>query len=311
MSDDPVRTVALCRSFGTTKALKNLDLVVPKGSFLTLLGPNGAGKTTLLRLLMGLIEPTSGEAFVFGSPVRSLPPEVSSRVAYVGDRCEPPHWATLALLEDLQASMSEHFDRALFRDLCSQRSLSPRRRYESLSKGQGRWVLTSLALASRPKLILLDEPADGLDPAARRDLYNALRSHANQSEAAVIVTTHVIADVERVCDDVAILHGGRLILHAPLDDLRDDVRQIEIQEGDVVPYLTEPDLGEQAAILGRLQRGTTTFFWLKRNGLGEDDLRSRFGANATIRTVGLETMYLAMTEYAGDEKTHPIQQEVA
>ena len=95
MSDHTVQTTELGRDFGENKALDGLNLTVSPGTILTLLGPNGAGKTTLLRILIGLIEPTRGQAFVLGAPSRSQPASVAGRVAYVGDRCEPPNWATV------------------------------------------------------------------------------------------------------------------------------------------------------------------------------------------------------------------------
>ncbi len=291
MSEPVVRTIELRRDFGPVRALDALSMEVSNGTILAMLGPNGAGKTTLLRVLMGLIEPTRGQAYVLGSPSRSQPAEVAGRVAYVGDRCEPPAWSTPALLEAVQAGASRSFDKAVFREYCGRWDLPTKRPYGALSKGQRRWVLTSLALACRPQLILLDEPADGLDPAARRALYDALRDHVSECEATAIVTTHVIADVERIADEVAIIDAGRLILHAPLEDLRDNVRQVEIPGG------SPPRLSELASVLGCVQLGATSIVWIKRNGLDDDDIRGRLGAGATIRNVGLETLYLAIAEH--------------
>lgn len=292
MSDHAVRTAGLSRKFGQAKVLDQLNLVVPRGTILTLLGPNGAGKTTLLRILMGLIEPTGGQAFTLGSPSRLPAVEVAGRIAYVGDRCEPPDWATPALLEDLQADASDAFDKPLFHAYCQRREIPSKRAYGSLSKGQRRWLLTSLALASRPELMLLDEPADGLDPAARKSLYEAIRDHVNGCEATAIVTTHVIGDVERVADDVAILDAGRLLLHAPLEDLRECVRQVEMPVRDAAL-----DLGEVGSVLGGLQAGATRIVWIKRDGLADDELRRRFGTGVVIRHVDLETLYLAVAEH--------------
>jgi ABC-2 type transport system ATP-binding protein len=303
MSDHAVQTVALRRDFGAIRAVDGLTLELAQGSILLLLGPNGAGKTTLLRILMGLIEPTAGTAYVLGSPTWPQPAQVISAVGYVGDRCEPPAWATLTMLEDLQAGVAESFDRALFRELCRQRELASDRPYSSLSKGQRRWTLVSLVLACRPRLILLDEPADGLDPSARRALYDRLRDHVNQHEASAIVTTHVIADVERIGDEVAILDRGRLLLSAPLEDLRDRVRQVEISGGESLPYL-----GDRTSVLGHVQRGATAIFWIKQDGLSEDELCARLGPRATIRNVDLETLYLALAEHRPAAEAEPLRE---
>jgi ABC-2 type transport system ATP-binding protein len=303
MSDHAVRTVELRRDFGSVRAVDGLCLEIPKGSICLLLGSNGAGKTTLLRILMGLIQPTAGAAYVLGAATWPPPSEVLSSLGYVGDRCEPPAWVSLALLEDLQAGASPSFDKTLFRDLCRQRDLPPDRPYGSLSKGQRRWTLVSLALASRPQLILLDEPADGLDPSARRALYDALRDHVNRNGATAIVTTHVIADVERIGDEVAIIDRGRLLIHAPLEELRENVRQVEIPI-DGPP----PELGESAAILGRAQFGATAVVWIKQDGISDDTLRG-LGPEIAIRHVGLETLYEAIVEHRPGVKMS-LEQEV-
>ncbi|MBN2579025.1 MAG: ABC transporter ATP-binding protein [Pirellulales bacterium] len=317
MNDSVVHAVDLHRRFGSVPALDGVNLEVSRGSILALLGPNGAGKTTLLRILVGLIEPTAGRAEVLGRPARRLSAADGGRIAYVGDRCAPPSWATLALLEDLQAGAVKDFDRDFFRELCCWRGLTPRRPYGALSKGQRRWVLTSLALAARPELLLLDEPADGLDPAARRDLYDCLRKHVTGHEATAIVTTHVLADVERVADDVAILETGRLVFEAPLEDLREEVRQVEIPNDSLSPTtawcperarVRAEDTENGFSLLGAVQREDVQILWIRRNGISDEKLCEKFGPHTTIRTVDLETLYLTIIEHSPDiVDTHGVQ----
>ncbi|MCY2926506.1 MAG: ABC transporter ATP-binding protein [Planctomycetota bacterium] len=292
MTDYAIRTTGLSRDYGRVRALEALTLDVPTGAILTLLGPNGAGKTTLLKLLAGLLEPTAGQATVLGSPARRMPPEACGRVAYVGEQNEPPGWATLGLLADLQAGAAPRLDRHAFAELCARRGLAAGQRYGSLSKGQRKGVLTSLALASGAALVLLDEPADGLDPAARRALYDALRDHVTRTEATAVVTTHVIADVERVADEVAILDAGRLLLCASLEDLRESVRQVELEGGRAMP-----DLDGAATILGGMSAAGAAIAWVRCGPDGDAELRRRLGPAAVVRTVGLEALYLAVAEH--------------
>lgn len=291
MNDYSICTRSLGRRFGSIQALEDMNLNVSRGTILSLLGPNGAGKTTLLRILMGLIDPTSGQAFVLGDATCRCA-RVAGRVAYVGDRCEPPTWASAGMLETMQAGASPRFDRGLFRTLCNRGGVESSRPYGSCSKGQRKWVLTSLALASGPELILLDEPADGLDPSARRSLYDSLRDYVNDREATAVVATHIIADVERIADEVAIIEAGRLVLHSPLDDLRERVRQVEIP-GQCAP----PELGELGQVWGQTQLKDMTIAWVSGEGLDNKSIRRRLGIDVTIRTVGLETLYLAIAEH--------------
>jgi ABC-2 type transport system ATP-binding protein len=303
MNDPVIRIENLCRDFGAVKALDNLNLEASKGSILALLGPNGAGKTTFLRIVMGLIEPTGGQAQVLGQSAWPYSSKQCGRIAYVGDRCEPSNWAIPALLEDVQAGAAMRFDRTLFRELCARRNIDPRRPYGAMSKGQRRWILTSLALASTPELILLDEPADGLDPAARRDLYDSLRNYVTGCDAAAVVATHVIADVERIADDVAIIDAGCLVFSAPLEDLREQVRQVEIPGGTALPKIDKA-----IAILGSVRTGDTQILWIRHDGLSNDDLHERLGTNVTIRTIGLETLYLAIAEYRQKIETETVKE---
>ena len=141
-----------------------------------------------------------------------------------------------------------------------------------MSKGQRKWILTSLALASRPELILLDEPADGLDPAARRDLYDSLRNYITDGNAAAVVATHIIADVERIADDVAIIDAGHLIFSAPLEDLREQVRQVEI------PGKTNlPEIDKAISILGSVRMGDAQILWIRHDGTSDEALRKNSG----------------------------------
>lgn len=282
----------LVHDFGGTPALCGLSLTVAPGRVLALLGPNGAGKTTFLKILGGFLQPASGQAEVLGGPARNPPPDRAARLAWMGDNHAPPPWATLGLLEELQAGAVPGFDRPFFRRLIQEQQLDPRRPFGALSKGQRRWVLAALALASRAGLILMDEPADGLDPAARRRLYDHLRDQVTDTACAAIVATHVIADVERVADDVAIIVHGCLVLHAPLEDLRDQARQVEI-EG--VAEL--PDFGPGVTVLGRTQQGDTAIGWVLADEVNLAALTRCAGPAATVRPVDLETLYLAVAEH--------------
>jgi len=226
MSDAPIRTEGLSRDYGRHHALAVVDLTIEKGRIVALLGPNGAGKTSLLRLLMGLLEPTMGQSRVLGDLSRNLPGPTAAKIGYMGDTDEPPFWSTIRQLMHLQVGCSVHFDRASFLQSMKARNLAPSNRYGSLSKGQKKWVRAALVLAGDPQVLLMDEPAEGLDPSARQGLYDELRDRVTESEATAVVATHIIGDIERIADDVAIIDRGRVIVHAALEDLREQVREV-------------------------------------------------------------------------------------
>jgi ABC-2 type transport system ATP-binding protein len=289
MSETYVKALGLSRNYGRLRALDKVDLEIESGRIVALLGPNGAGKTTLLRLLMGLLEPTEGRSWMLGAESRAMPSAVTARIGYMGDLEEPPRWAKLRSLIDLQAGASLQFDRARAGEFMQARGLDLGRAYGSLSKGQKKWVRAGLILAGGADALIMDEPAEGLDPSARQDLYDRLRTCVSQRDAAAIVATHVIGDIERVADDVALIDHGRLVVYAALEDLREQVRQIELPAGELMPPWPQG-----VDLLGRKTAGDVQLLWVRcRPGVG--DVESVLPRQAEVRGVGLETFYLAMT----------------
>lgn len=298
MNGGAIRTEGLTRDYGRFRAVDHLNLTIEPGRVVALLGPNGAGKTTLLRLLLGLLEPTKGRSWLLGGASRALPEAVVSRIGYMGDAEEPPGWAAIGRLIDLQADASREFDRQRMRGFLELRELSPGRTYGSLSKGQRKWVRAGLILAAGTDVLLMDEPAEGLDPSARQDLYDRLREHASQRDATVVVATHVISDIERVADDVVLIDRGRLVVHAALEDLREQVRQIELSADEPAPAWPEG-----VDVLGRRCDCDVQFVWVQCPPGIESDLESALPRQAVVRRVGLETFYLAVTQHGRQTRT--------
>ena len=276
MNEPAVETRALSRDYGFHRALDRLTLSVPAGSILALLGPNGAGKSTLLRLLAGLLEPTEGEARVLGLDPRPADGRPGPRLACVIDGCEPPAGATARQLLRLSAEALPGLDEAGAWAFCERGGVLPRSRYGSLSAGQRRRLLTGLALFSGAPVLLLDEPAASLDPAARRELHDALRARVDDTGATALVATHQLFDIERIADEVAVLFEARLRLHAPLEDLREEVREAELPIGAELPPHPMID------ILAR--RGTTA--WLRHSaGVTGRDRTCRTGWRTPRRNI--------------------------
>ena len=288
MSDCVIKAQGLERRFGPKLALAGLALEVEQGSIVALLGPNGAGKTTFLRLLMGLLEPTAGQVQILGQSPRPMPEEVTRRVGFVADTADPPAWMTISQLMNLKRSVVTAFDSMLAMDLLRERGLHLTQTYGALSKGQKKWVRSAITLAAQPELLLMDEPAEGLDPSARRDLYDRLRDTVNERHATAIVTTHVISDIERVADQVTILREGRIKLSAWLEDLREQVREVQLPLGEE-PWQAPKGI----EVLKQERNSHERVLWLRSVSGGWGALES---LNVPLHPVSLETLYLILTD---------------
>ncbi len=269
MSQTVIKTEKLGRDYGRLRALDNVSLAIEKGRVVALLGPNGAGKTTFLHILMGLLEPTRGCAWVLDSNSRNLAAGVSSKIGYMGDGDEPPGWTTIRQLIGLQAGASLSFAKQDAEELMSQRGLKKNAALGSLSKGQKKWVRAALVLAARPELLVLDEPAEGLDPAVRVELYDKLRDYVTDSDATAIVATHIIGDIERIADDVAIINKGRVVTYACLEDLREQVREVHLPGSNSVP-----EFGEGIEVLGSKGVEDGLLAWVRCSQESQQELES-------------------------------------
>jgi ABC-2 type transport system ATP-binding protein len=258
------------------------------------LGPNGAGKSTFLKLALGLLEPSAGHLRVFGEPAREISDAACARIATILDGHEPPGWATMRMLAALQAEASTGLDKEAVVVLLADRGIAPNRRYGRLSKGQKRYALTSICLAGDADLLLLDEPADGLDTETRRELYDRIRERANERETTVLLATHHIYDIERVADDVLLLSEGCSILFDSLETLREQMREIAVPAGSSPPEFCP---GVDLVRVVR-QAHATRYFVRLQEGMQTAQVDTRNGAPEE-HNVDLETLYLALTQRNG------------
>jgi ABC-2 type transport system ATP-binding protein len=248
---DAVRAEALGHDYGSRTALDSLDLAVPEGTVLALLGPNGGGKTTLFRILATLLRPTRGRAFVFGCDVVRRPEEVRRAMGVVFQA--PALDRLLTVRENLvvQGRLYGLGGRALreaIREALARLGLQGREqdRVSTLSGGLARRVEIAKSLLHRPRLLLLDEPSTGLDPAARGALGEHLRERARTDGVTVVFTTHILEEADRA-DRVAILDAGRLVAFGPPEALKKDIG------GQVILLRPRADLLADAAALQRLR----------------------------------------------------------
>lgn len=201
--------------------LAGVGFSIPKGEVVGLLGKNGAGKTTLIRIAMGMLEPQRGSVRVFGLDPRAKPLEVKRRVGYVSEDQILPPFLTVAEVVDTHRGLFPTWDDEMYDDLADRFELSPLARIRDLSKGQARQVALLCAVSHRPELLILDEPAGGLDPAARREFLETSIRLLNEEGTTILFSSHYMQDVERMAGRVVMLHGGAVLIDDALDALRE------------------------------------------------------------------------------------------
>ena len=211
---------SLSRRFGTNDALSDVSLTIPRGVVFGLVGTNGAGKTTLIRHVMGLLRPQRGSVAVFGLDPVANPTGVLARVGYLSELNELPEWMRIEELIGFTRSFYPTWDDSYARSLQQLFELDSRTQIQHLSKGQRARVGLLLALAFRPELLVLDEPSSGLDPLVRRDILVAVIDTVVQDGRTVLFSSHLLDEVERVADRVAIIEGGRIVRNEPIDQLK-------------------------------------------------------------------------------------------
>lgn len=218
MSEYLIACHGLSKAYGRKVALSGLDLEVGRGRIVGLLGPNGSGKTTLIKLLCGLLQPTTGQLEVNGQPIG---PDTKAQISYLPDRMYFANWMRAVDLFDLFRDFYRDFDYEKAIAMCRSLGVEPRDRLKSMSKGTKEKVQLVLVMARKAQLYLLDEPIAGVDPAARDFILRTILTNYNE-EGTVLISTHLIADIEKVLDEVIFLKNGKILLHNSVDNIREN-----------------------------------------------------------------------------------------
>ena len=207
----------LSKTYGRTRALEGVNLSIAPGRIVGLLGPNGSGKTTLIKLANGLLTPSGGSLSVCGEEVGK---NSRALVSYLPERTSVPLWMTAEQLLDFYGDFYPDFRRPLAEEMLSALGIAPKQRIRQMSKGTREKVQLIVTMSRRAKLYLLDEPIGGVDPATRDYILSTIITNYDP-DAAVVISTHLIADVERVLDDVIFLNQGRVVLQSSVDEIRE------------------------------------------------------------------------------------------
>ncbi len=222
------------RQFGNKTALDDISLTVPRGGVFGLIGGNGAGKTTLIKHILGLLKAQSGSVRVFGLDPVENPVGTLGRIGYLSEDRDLPNWMRVGELMRYTQAFFPNWDEAYAEELREAFDLDGNARVKNLSRGQRSRAGLLVALAHRPELLVLDEPSSGLDPVVRRDILGAIIRTIADEGRTVLFSSHLLDEVERVADRVAIIHQGRIMLTAPMDEIKESHRRVTLRFGQAV-----------------------------------------------------------------------------
>ena len=215
----PLTCERVSKSYGSDRVLRDIHVQLERGEVLGLIGRNGAGKTTLIRVLLGLLQPDRGSARVLGEPSLALSDAAKTRLGYVPQQPDALAWMRVGDMLDFVGRQYPRWDSEFVETFLLRWDLPREKPLAKLSPGERQRVAIIRALASRPELLVLDEPAAALDPVARRQVMREIVACASDAGTSVLFSTHIVSDLERVASRVVFLHDGRFIIDAPLDAL--------------------------------------------------------------------------------------------
>jgi ABC-2 type transport system ATP-binding protein len=282
------------KSFRGQQAIRDLSLSVPTGSVFGLLGRNGAGKSTALRCLVGLERHDSGGVRVLDQDPLKLDRAMRQRISYMAEDGVPFPAATAEQMIRLCAPLYPTWNRALEEQVLSRFQIDPRRKLRELSLGQQRAVGLMLAVCPQPELLILDEPAANLDAVVRREFLETILALFGENKRTVIFSSHILTDVERVADRVAILHEGRLLIERPLDELKEQVRRLRLMFGNATPEkLSIPGL---LAVRHAPRELLATVIGYDDEAI--DRLATRVCARVEVQALGLEELFIDLVRDA-------------
>ncbi len=293
MSETLISVRNLCRRYGTVQAVTDTNLSVSKGSIVGLLGTNGAGKTTLIRLLMGHLYPDSGTVEVLGTNPRKHTAQTRQRVAYVSERMELPGRMCLNDVLKLNRQFFPKWNVELATQLTKEFDIDPRARLSRLSLGQKRRAVLLQAICQSADLLILDEPFSGLDAIFRRQCLDMLMTVAIDYGQTILVSSHLLNDVERLVDRVALMKQGTVFQTGDLEQLKARMRMVRVPgELNSLPELPVSDV----RVFGnRTTRGETKFVLDGYSDDMQQSLVTTFGDNIRVEHMNLEDIFVELS----------------
>jgi ABC-2 type transport system ATP-binding protein len=272
------------------EVLRGLDLSIPAGSVVGLLGKNGAGKTTLIKAALGLIKLNTGSAQIFGEDAWKLSAEAKARLGYVPQVVSLYPWMRVGQIADYIGAFYPRWNDALVDRLLREWRVDPLERVGVLSVGTLQKLAIVLALGHEPELLVLDEPAASLDPAARRDFLKALLEIANDGRRTILFSTHITSDLERVADRVAILRDGKIAYHGELDELKEKTKRLHVTSSQPLAA----SFNVSGALRTRIEGNEAL---ISVRGVDEMELariERDYGASVRVEDLNLEDIFLEL-----------------
>ena len=298
MNEKPViQTRELTRYFGRKCAVHDLNLEVPKGCVFAFLGRNGSGKTTTIRMLLGLLAPTRGAASVLGCDSQALTPGMRARIGYLTEEHQLYGWMSLREAADFQSAFYPRWNQKIYRGVIGHFGLKPEARVKDLSRGQRAGLCLALTLAPDPELLILDDPALGLDPVARRSLVESMIYLTRRADRTIFFSSHDLSDVERVADYVAVLDYSVLRACCPLEAFRTSVQEVRLQFAGAPPHLPNIPGLLQAIRLERELRVTCVHY----DDATEQALRNLSPESMETLPLGLEDAFISYLGERGEK----------
>ena len=298
MSQHAIELKRLCRYFGKNPVVDDLNLNVQTGKVTALLGLNGAGKTTTIRILMGLLSPTRGSATTLGADATTMSIDTRRRIGYLVEGHYLYPSMRVKECQSFQRAGYDSWNSNLLDDIVRHFSIDPAARVSTLSRGQRAGVSLAMVLAPDPELLVLDDPALGLDPVSRRALNETLIEFAGGGKRTVLLSTHLLDDVERISDRVAVMVGGRLKVDTSMDDFVSRVSLFSVESNggnDQSAAETIPGLIEVRQVGDRLQMAVAD-----ANGVAHQTIEKLFGRSEKIETTLDDAVLAFLTRQRGD-----------
>jgi ABC-2 type transport system ATP-binding protein len=240
MAEDVITAKRLTRYFGSKCVLDEVSFAVPRGSVTAFLGRNGSGKTTTLRILLGLLAPTRGSTTILGHDSQQIPAAARGSIGYLAENHPLIPWMTVRQAGEFQAAFYSRWNQKIFDAVIDHFGLDSKARASTLSRGQRAGLALALTLAPEPELLILDDPALGLDPVARRALLESILVITRDANRTVLLSSHLLDDIERVADYLLILDRAVLRAACPVDEFRSRIAQYQLKfegAGGAVPAL--------------------------------------------------------------------------